>query len=222
MSLNVLVITEDPRYDVYMAAPMIEALLGWIGKPNAVVKVHPKRVQRGVHKMLERPTLLDIVQDNRGNVDLFILCFDRDGELEHETKLDAREEDLLSECRAGSAVIGVLALQEAEVWLLAGCPEFRHRHDWKQIRDERDPKEVYFEPFVRSASINGPGDGREPLGRRAAANYKTVRARCPEDLGRLEARVAKWLEIRDDQHAVRKWIEDEIKVRRKARGDARP
>ena len=77
-----------------------------------------------------------------------------------------------------------------EVWALAG-QNLPKDWSWTTIRQEIHPKETYFAPYVAQRGLTKkPGQGRVSLGRESAANYKSVRPRCLEDVSALERRLA--------------------------------
>lgn len=190
MSLNVLVIPEDSRTDQYIAGPVIESAIRSCGRPNCNVRVLSDPILGGIDAALNKANLAEIV-DRYPTVQLFILAVDRDGDESRRALLDQREKELTGSLAAGQGFLAIEAWQEIEVWGLAGqrLPGLR----WSDIRAERDPKEIYFEPFVQ-ANLDRPGlgGGRRTLGIEAARRYGRVRQRCPE-LSDLEERVSHWL-----------------------------
>ena len=87
------------------------------------------------------------------------------------------------------------AWQEIEVWASAGIDwKLKPAWLWDTIRNERDPKEHFFEPIVQARGLLGsPGRGRATLGEEAARNYAKVRQNCPE-IQDLESRIKQWLD----------------------------
>ena len=125
--------------------------------------------------------------------DLFLLIVDRDGEESRCKRLERLENESLKSFPT-KTLLAEHAWQEIEVWALAGQDDLPSQWRWKEIRDERDPKERYFKPFAESRGLeNEPGEGRTTLGKEAALNYTRVRSRCPEDIERLEIRIREWL-----------------------------
>jgi hypothetical protein len=85
-----------------------------------------------------------------------------------------------------------LAIEEVEVWMLA-----LHRDlldtPWTEVRDERDPKERFAQPFLSAhAPKLSPGGGRVWAMRELGAKWKGVLKVCPE-LAELEQTLQGWL-----------------------------
>ncbi|MCC7491290.1 MAG: hypothetical protein IT204_03035 [Fimbriimonadaceae bacterium] len=159
MSLKVLAIPEDGRYDQYIVRPLLQGLLASLGKPSAKVLVHSGC--GGYADLLRWECLQEIVQQYRGMVDLFVVCVDRDGDPNRRAVLNGLEDQatkLLAD-RPGQQLIGVEAWQEVEVWFLAAVDDLPRDWPWVALRDERDSKERYFEPFM---------DGQDPKWREKA------------------------------------------------------
>ncbi len=72
-----------------------------------------------------------------------------------------------------------LALEELEVWALAGFTGTLPTR-WDVIRKECNPKEVYFDPFVRNEAFAGPGGGRKQIMRAAMPQFGSIANRCDE------------------------------------------
>jgi hypothetical protein len=88
------------------------------------------------------------------------------------------------------------AWQEVEVWALAGINwKLKPKWSWDTIRNERDPKEHYFEPITKARGLfDLPGQGRKELGAEAARNYPKVRQNCAE-IRDLEGRIRHWIDV---------------------------
>ncbi len=124
-------------------------------------------------------------------VDVFLLCVDRDGELERRERHTHREVWAAQE--HGRTLIAENAWQEIEVWVLAGLT-LPAEWQWSAIRAERDPKEAYFIPFAEQRGVlNTPGQGRKILAEEAARNYKRIKQLCKKDVAALEANLHDWL-----------------------------
>ena len=191
MSTRILVIPEDFRKDQYMLKPLIEAMCGYLAKPNAVIRVCTDPLLTGVSQAMGRNQLTEIFDRYGGMVDLFILCVDRDCEAGRRSGLSDREDWAKDAC--GCTLIAENAWQEIEVWVLAG-------HDlpvdwtWAEIRGERDPKEMYFLPLAEQRGLAAtPGEGRKILAEQASRRYDRIRQLCPEDIVPLESAVREWL-----------------------------
>jgi len=71
----------------------------------------------------------------------------------------------------------------------AGSPQARERAD---IRNERDAKEHYYDPYVDQRGLrSAPYGGRAILAEEAARRYERLRQLCPEDIGALHDAIAK-------------------------------
>jgi len=191
MSTRILVIPEDFRKDQYMLKPLMRAMFDHLRKPNAVIEVCRDPLLTGVSQAMDKDRLAEIFDRYGGMVDLFILCVDRDCEAGRRSGLSDREG--WAKYAFGCTLIAENAWQEIEVWVLAG-------HDlpadwtWAEIRGERDPKEMYFLPFVGQRGLAAtPGEGRKILAEEAAGRYARIRQLCPEDIVTLEVAVSEWL-----------------------------
>ena len=72
------------------------------------------------------------------------------------------------------------AWQEIEVWALAGH-NLPKEWQWKEIRAETHPKELYFEPFAEQRGLlHTTGQGRKTLAIEAAKRYTRIRQLCDE------------------------------------------
>lgn len=191
MSLNVLIIAEDYRYDQYILKPIVQSMLDEVGKSNANVRICRDPMIEGVEQALDESTVEEVIQTNP-LVDLYLLIVDRDGDArEKSNRLKARENDAQSMLRDTQTFLGSQAYQEVEVWLLAGQGDLPSDWNWTEVRSEPHPKEIYYDAYVANKDFaNVPGDGRKSLGRTAGAAYRTrVRMKCPE-VQDLEDRVA--------------------------------
>lgn len=191
--MKVLVIPEDFRKDQYILKPNVEALMSYVGHPHAVVRVLTDPLLGGISQALNRDRLQEILARYQGMTDLFLLCVDRDGQAGRRRSLDAIEEFAEGLLPKGRLFLAENAWQELEVWVLAG-------HDlpgwqWTEIREEVNPKEIYFEPYARQRGLTmEPGGGRKTLAQEAARRYGRLRQLCKEDLKALEAKVQQRLE----------------------------
>lgn len=191
--MNVLVIPEDFRKDQYILKPIIDALMAAAGDTNTKVRVCQDPLLGGIGEALKWSRIETILNRYRYYVDLFLLCVDRDGEAGRRSRLNDLE-------RQGTALLGTTralfaehAWQEIEVWTLAGH-DLLPGWSWSAIRDERDPKERYFDRLARQRNLlNEPGGGRKTLSEEAARRYDRIRQRCPEDIAALEQRIRSWI-----------------------------
>ncbi len=182
--MKVLVIPEDQTHDQYIVRPVVEGIFDDLGKP-ASMSVLPEPRLRGSTDALDPKMLAAIVRDNP-MVDLFVLVVDRDcdrrGHTERVAQLQA----------AHTPLIGCLAAEEVEVWMLA-----LHRDEleklpktkWRDVQNECDPKERFADPFLKRRGSSGPGNGRKAAMREIRGNWKTLLSLCPE-IDDLKKRIA--------------------------------
>ena len=191
--MNVLIIPEDFRKDQYVVKPIIKKMLAEIGKPNAKVEMCLDPLLGGISEALKWSRIREVLDQYQGMVQIFLLLVDRDGAEGRRQRLDSLETQAAEYLRESRVLFGENAWQEVEVWAIAG-QDLPNDWNWKEIRAEVHPKEVYFEPLAMSRGLtHEPGEGRKTLGREAAANYSRLRSRCKEDLGNLEKRLSEWL-----------------------------
>ena len=189
--MNVLVVPEDFRKDQFILKPIIRALLAEVGCGKAKVEVCRVPLVGGISEALKWEVLQPILERYRGQVDLFLLCGDRDGSEGRTDSLRALEVKAPATLGAGRFFLAEHAWQELEVWILAGHDKLLKGWKWKEIRAERDPKERYYLPFAKlSGCLDHPAEGRGTLSIQAARNYQRIRRLCPEDIRDLESRVA--------------------------------
>lgn len=162
-----------------------------LGRPRAKVRVCEKPVLGGVAQALNWERIKDIIDLWGGQTDLFLLLVDRDGALNkgRSITLTSLEQQSIGLLGDGKALFGELAIEEVEVWVLAGHnlpPEWR----WRDVRAEANPKERYFASFLAThRKISDDAAGRAIVAEEAARNIRRILALCPEDLGRLANRI---------------------------------
>lgn len=189
MSFSVLVIPEDPTNDHYMLRPIVGALMRSAGKPRAKVQILTDPAAQGVEHMLSQE-FLGLVAKRYPMVDLFIICVDRDGKPGREESLAHFTGVMQEQAREGARVLSSAAHQEIEVWCLAAMLDLPRDWGWSDVRTHEHPKETYYEPYARQRGLlDGPGDGREIIGREAAQRYRSIASRCNE-VAALEEAVA--------------------------------
>lgn len=194
--MNVLVVPEDFRKDQYILKPIIRALLAEVGYPNAKVEVCRDPLIGGISEALKWQVIEPILARYRWQVDLFLLCVDRDCSAGRAVALRALEVKAKATPGTGRFLLAEHAWQELEVWILAGQKNLPRDWKWNEIRAERDPKERYYLPFAKlSGCMDHPAEGRGMLAIDAARNYKRIRQLCPEDVRNLEDRVAAVLRV---------------------------
>jgi hypothetical protein len=192
--MNVLVIPEDFRNDQYVLEPVIRALFKQLGQPNAKIKVCTDPLLGGISQALNRQRLREIIE-RYGMIDLFLLCVDRDGKAERDAELRQREiwmQEYVNPARQN--FLGESAWQEIEVWALAGLSDLPKSWLWADIRQEPNPKELYFETYAkRRGQSSELAGGRKSLGIESAKKYDRIRQLCPE-LQDLEGRIQTWID----------------------------
>jgi len=182
--MNVLIIPEDHTHDHFLLKPIFTSLFATLGRPRANIRICDKPRLRGVQQATHLDTLRDIIASHR-MTDIFILCVNRDGDLNRKSKLNGLETAL-----AGRRYfLAENAWEELETWALAGIDlpiEFR----WTDVRPAISVKEHFFAPVARALGIDeGPGEGRKEIGRQAARRLQAIRRKCPEDFDNLANRL---------------------------------
>lgn len=192
--MNILVIPEDFRKDQYMLKPIAEALLHYIGQNRAKVRVCQDPLLGGIGEALKWERLEEIIERCEWQIDLFVLCVDRDGQAGRKETLDRLEQIARQKLGDSSVFFAENAWQELEVWVLAGH-DFLPGWQWREIRAEIDPKERYFMHLVEERGLqDSPGDGRKTLAEEASGRYARIRQRC-EEVRDLETRIQAWIGV---------------------------
>ncbi len=193
MSLNVLILPEDPVKDGYVLRPIIKAMMRVAGKPQARVDVCDDPRFHGTSQALKWQFIQQALSRNARIYHLYLLCVDRDGDANRQSVLDSLEKQAKAAVGRDRTFLAENAWQEVEVWLLAGHVLPR-KWAWRAIRDEVHPKETYYLPFAESRGVlDLPSEGRDKLAREAASRYDRIRRRCKEDIKRLEDRIRDWI-----------------------------
>ena len=182
--MKVLVILEDPTLDQYVVKPIVEKLLDDLGKIARVEVLRDPHL-RGQQEALDAHVLAEIVEDNP-MVDLFLLMVDRDC-----NRLGAEEKVAVRESEHDRRLVGCVAIEELEVWMLGLYDQKHLPAPWKEIRRHCDPKEQYAEPFLAQAGWStyvGRGRKRamDALGR---GGLRRLLTRC-EELRALRVRLS--------------------------------
>lgn len=189
--MRVLVIPEDSRRDKDLLKPLVEALLATLGKPRAKVRVCEKPVLGGVSRALDVARVAEIVDLWGGQTDLFLLLVDRDGpeNAGRREALTSIENQLSSRLKEGQALLGEHAIEEVEVWILAGL-ELPSEWSFRDIRRHPHPKEAYFIPYLTEhRRLREDAVGRGIVAEEAARSVDRICALCPEDFRRLRERL---------------------------------
>jgi len=146
----------------------------------------------GLGEALKIDRLEEVVKRYKGMTDIFVLCVDRDGDVNRIERLRSIQDKLKDSC----VFLAQNAWEELETWVLAAL---RLPKDWKwqEIRASIDVKERYFEPYAALRNVaDGPGGGRRALGREAAKRVDLIREKCPEDFGHLADSIADALALK--------------------------
>lgn len=188
--MNVLIIPEDSRRDKDLLKPLFQALMAELGKPHAKVRVCEKPVLGGVSQALNWERIRTILDLWGGLTDLFILVVDRDGEKHSGRRetLTFLEGESAKHLKEGQALLGEHAIEEIEVWILAGH-DLPSAWRWRELRAEPHPKEAYFEPFLADRKLHNDSAGRAIVAEEAARSIRRISDRCPEDFKRLADRI---------------------------------
>lgn len=190
MAVNVLVIPEDFRKDQYVLRPIVEAMMKAHGV-KARVEVCTDPLLGGVGEALKWERLVQILDQYRGMVRLFLLLVDRDCEPTRRIKLDNLEARAKEYLGVDRFFLAENAWQEVEVWALAGQRDLPAAWRWREVRAHRDPKERYYDVYAEKRGLLiGPYEGRQTIASESARNYARILQLCPEDLGNLHQRVA--------------------------------
>ena len=180
--MKILLIPEDFRNDQHILKPIFEGLFNDLGRPSLRVEVWLDPLLGGIGEALKSERLKDVVQQYP-TIDIFILCIDRDADLGRRQRLDQIEGEF------GDAFFAENAWEEIETWVLAGL-NLPTDWSWKDVRAERDVKEVYFEPLAAERGLSDAlGGGRKTLGEEAARRIGTIRQKCPDDFDALAQRL---------------------------------
>jgi hypothetical protein len=182
MSFGVLVVPEDPINNGYILKPLVARILSECGKPNAnvVVLTNPRTTGYEHAKVLLR----DKIPDRYRHMDLLLFLPDADGK-DRSGEFEALELQAMS---MNVRLLCCAAVQEVEVWLLAGHTE-KLDVGWPDVREDTSVKENVFAPFLAThGNPRAAGGGRDVLMRQALNNYSGLRDRCPE-LRTLEDRI---------------------------------
>jgi hypothetical protein len=174
VSFNVLVVPEDPTLNGYILEPLIDRILRECGKPSARIEVlrNPRAKGYDHAKTLIEGGLLDRYK----HMHLILFLPDADGK---DRSAAFRSLEATAN-QAGLTLICECAVQEVEVWLLAGHTE-KLEQNWQEVRADLRVKETIFWPFLkRYGDSRRAGGGRDLLMQETLNNYGGLLARCPE------------------------------------------
>ena len=185
MSLRVLIVPEDFRKDQYLLKPLFDRLFRSLGRPKARIEVCQDPRLGGFVEALKEKRLTEIVEQYGGMTDVFILCVDRDGDVNRRQVLDKLQDAFAG----GPTFLAENAWEELETWTLAGL-ELPDDWRWSDVRAAVDVKERYFDELARRRGLaDAPGGGRKRLGEKAARRIDVIRQKCPEDFDDLARRI---------------------------------
>jgi hypothetical protein len=182
LSLDVLVVPEDPLNNGYILKPLVSRMLAECGKPNAHVTVlsNPRAKGYDHAKTLLRNQLFSRYRHKH----LLLYLPDADGKDRTEEFRGLEEEA----DRQGVRLLCCAAEQEVEIWLLAG---YRDRLDrrWQELRADVSIKENVFKGFLAThGDPKAAGGGRDRLMQVTLENYRSILTLCPE-LAQLEEKI---------------------------------
>ena len=183
--MKVMIIPEDFLKDQFILKPLFSRLFRSIGVPSVEIWMCYNPRFRGVSEALELDRLEQVVLRYGGMIDIFVLCIDRDGDVNRRQSLDRIEAAFQGRC----VFFAENAWEEVETWVLAGLRlpgEWR----WADVRAEVDVKERYFEPLAARRGLAGsPDGGRKVLGEEASRRIRAIRQKCPDDFDALALRL---------------------------------
>ena len=183
--MKAMIIPEDFRNDQYILKPLFDRLFKRMSVASVEVLICRDPLLGGIGEALKLERLAEIVEQNRGRIDIFILCVDRDGVLGRRQRLDQIEQEFGD----NRIFLAENAWEEIETWVLAGV-DLPNDWRWADVRAEVDVKERYFD---RLAVIRGldetEGGGRRILGVEASRRIRAIRQKCPEDFDALARRL---------------------------------
>ncbi len=179
--MNVVVIPEDYPNDRHMLRPVFDRLFKSIGRSAVSVTISSFRL-RGISNALRSDNLAMVIA-LYPMADMFILCVDRDCNINRRDRLNQIEEEF------GASFIAVNAWEEVETWLLSAL-DIPSDWRWADVRSECDVKERYFKPFAALRGLTDTaGGGRKILGEEASRRISAIRQKCPEDFDVLARRL---------------------------------
>ena len=183
--MRAMIIPEDFFNDQFILKPLFSRLFKSIGASTLEIWMCYKPRFRGVSEALKLEGLEQIVQDYGGMIDIFILCVDRDGDVNRRQSLDRIE----AEFQGRRVFFAVNAWEEVETWALAGV-NLPNDWRWADVRAEVDVKERYFDPLVFLRGLTDTeGGGRRVLGAEASRRIRAIRQKCTEDFDSLAQRL---------------------------------
>jgi hypothetical protein len=197
MSLNVLIVPENPTYNGAILKPLCERLFVECGRTRANIEVmaNPRTNGYDHAKRLFPATILDLYSHK--HIVLFLPDSDGQDRSTEFTRMEADFEQAATEIGRSVRLICCAAVPEVEAWLLAGHQDkWEPGWQWVAMRADRSIKENYFCPFLQKHGQDEsryPDQGRKQLMVAALRNYTGIRQRCPE-LQTLEASIQLYID----------------------------
>ena len=181
MSLKVAAICEDHTNDQYIVRPVIQSLLGHLGKPKAQVTVVTSPRLHGFDDVMSQACELLERWGAVSDVVVFAVDTDcEDGIKRDKNKILALGNRLASCESNGEKAVALLAREEVETWALWGSRANLNSR-WENVRDECHPKERYFNGLITDADRNRPDGGRARLMEMSlSGGWQSIRTGCPE------------------------------------------
>lgn len=187
--MNALIIPEDFRKDQYILKPLFTRLFRHLGVRSVQVDICVDPLLGGVAEALKSERITEILDDNRGMYDLYILCVDRDGVVGRRQRLDDIEAEIQTQFGNNVRFLAENAWEELEARVLAGL-DLPGEWRWADVRAEINVKEHYFEPLAALRDLaNSQGGGRKALAELASRRIRAIRQKCPEDFDDLAVRL---------------------------------
>jgi hypothetical protein len=190
VTTKVAVVYEDHTNDRYIIEPIVIAALRSLGisQPRVSPVTNPRMM--GFSTLLSH--LCEVVARYERTVAAIVVVFDLDGEDGEDGRGDqvARVRTRLASCMGDCSPVVLLGCHmEAEVYAVWGSRS-KVKHAWTQVRSERDPKELYFDPLLTKQDALTVDGGRSRLTKASLkAGWPSLRDACPE-LATFEADLA--------------------------------
>ena len=185
MSFRILVVTEDFRRDQFIARPVVERMAAEC-RPRALVEVCRRPKLGGVRRGFDEAYLRRAVLPLYPMFDVIVLLLDRDGVSGRQRSLVDLAERLTT---PSQRVLGAAAIEELEIFVLAGHPHARN-WDWQAMRRDADVKNTHFRRLVAETGCSTlPFEGRASLMAEALRHWSRIKALCPKDIGSLLAQL---------------------------------
>ena len=183
--MRVLIIPEDFLKDQFILKPLFSRLFRSMGASRVEIWMCYKPRLRGVSEALSSERLEQIFRNYGGMIDIFVLCVDRDGDVNRRRSLDRIEAEFRGRC----VFFAENAWEEVETWALVGL-DLPGDWRWADVRAEVDVKERYFDRLALLRGVaNSEDGGRKILGEEASRRIRAIRQKCPEDFDSLAKRL---------------------------------